>query len=105
MFHTPAHKQVDPTKKPGQIVNVIDRIAQDLLPRTVFRPTLVEPQPPRAYDWMGQVMAYDAGELDEDDAIILFQHLIDTGLAWTLQGHYGRTAQGLIQSGQCTPKA
>lgn len=30
-----------------------------------------------------------------------WQHLINTGLAWQLQGWFGRTAQSLIESGVC----
>lgn len=30
-----------------------------------------------------------------------WQHLIDTGLAWQLQGYFGRTAQHLIEIGAC----
>ena len=29
------------------------------------------------------------------------QHLIDTGLAWSLQGSIGRTCQRLIEEGYC----
>jgi len=35
--------------------------------------------------------------------VMAWQHLIDTGNAWTLQGFYGRTARDLIARGICTP--
>jgi len=30
-----------------------------------------------------------------------WQHLIDTGLCWKLQGWFGRTAQELLDTGKC----
>lgn len=48
------------------------------------------------------IMAYEAGELDDDDTVALFQRLINSGLAWTLQGHYGRQATRYIEAGLCT---
>ena len=49
-----------------------------------------------------KIMAYEAGEMTEDEVIEFFQGLIDSGLCWQLQGHYGRTAQSLIENGYCT---
>ena len=38
----------------------------------------------------------------EAEQIEAWQHLIDTGLCWTLQGWFGRTASRLIENGICT---
>ncbi|KKM71890.1 hypothetical protein LCGC14_1426090 [marine sediment metagenome] len=35
----------------------------------------------------------------EAEQIEAWQHLVDTGLAWTLQGSFGRQAKRLIESG------
>jgi hypothetical protein len=45
---------------------------------------------------------YENGMLDEDETLALFQKLIATGLAWELQGHYGRTAMALLEAGRIT---
>lgn len=40
-------------------------------------------------------------DASEEEVIAGYQHLIDTGMAWRLEGHVGRTAMSLIESGQC----
>ena len=50
---------------------------------------------------VSKIIAYESGEMNKEEAISFFQELIDTGLAWKLQGHYGRTATNLIESGDC----
>ena len=39
---------------------------------------------------------------DENKLIEAWQYLIDTGLAWSLQGSFGRTASNLIEQGICS---
>jgi len=40
-------------------------------------------------------------EPTEEEQIEAWQYLIDTGLCWSLQGFYGRTATTLIEQGIC----
>jgi len=41
-------------------------------------------------------------DAEEDEIIATYQHLIDTGQAWHMEGHVGRTAMRLIEDGLCT---
>ncbi len=51
------------------------------------------------------IIKYETGGFDTDQQYIdFFQELIDTGHAWTLQGHYGRLAKALIDAGYCQTK-
>ena len=47
------------------------------------------------------LMAWEDGVLDDQAEAELFQRLIDCGLAWSLQGSYGRRAAQLIEEGRC----
>lgn len=53
-------------------------------------------------DLVGQISAYESGELDVEEIVELFQYLVDTGILFALQGSYQRVAfdlasQGLIE--------
>ena len=51
---------------------------------------------------LSKILAYESGEMSDDEMIEFFQELVDNGAAWTLQGHYGRTAAALIEQGLVT---
>jgi len=50
-------------------------------------------------DLVQDVMSYEAGELDASAEIDLLARLIRSGMAWTLQGSYGRAADLVIRAG------
>jgi len=56
------------------------------------------------FDLVGFVMDFEGGEMDKETLVAGFQNLINTGMAWNLQGFYGRTANSLIEAGLCTAK-
>ena len=49
------------------------------------------------------IINYEQGGMSDEEVITFFQELINTGEAWSLQGHYGRMAMTLINEGLCTP--
>jgi len=55
-------------------------------------------------DVVGLIMAFEQGELNDNDTITLFAELVRTGQAWSLQGSYGRGATSLIEQGYISKK-
>ena len=55
----------------------------------------------KEFDVVEFTMAYENDELSEAEAVAGFQELINSGLAWKLQGSYGRQATRLIEMGLC----
>lgn len=62
----------------------------------VSPPTFVE-----ELDIVSMLMEFDDGTQEPAQTLKMFQHLIDTGMVWKLQGMYGRLANDLIRQGQC----
>ena len=48
-----------------------------------------------------KIVKYESGEMSVEEVVDFFQELINSGLCWQLQGHYGRTARHLIEQGLC----
>ncbi len=46
-----------------------------------------------------ELLQFEDGALDDDSVLDLFQRLVDSGLAWQLQGSYGRMAAALVEAG------
>jgi hypothetical protein len=52
---------------------------------------------------LNQIIAYENGDLSPAGVLRLFAQLIQSGQAWTLQGHYGRQAEAFIDFGLISP--
>tara|TARA_B110000211_G_C13767700_1_gene416106 strand:+ start:216 stop:404 length:189 start_codon:yes stop_codon:yes gene_type:complete len=52
-----------------------------------------------------RIVSYEKGDLDQQQTIQLFQELLNSGLVWKLQGHYGRLAYQLVEAGLISPPA
>ena len=63
---------------------------------------VVEIKPEGKQDMVDKIIKYENGNMTNEETIKFFQELIDSGMAWKLQGHYGRTAIHLLEVGLCT---
>ena len=50
-------------------------------------------------DVVNQIMAYEQGDMDDEEVIDFFQTLLDTRIIYSLQGSYQRQAQALLEAG------
>ena len=50
-----------------------------------------------------QLIAYEEGQIPEDQEVAFFEHLVETGTCWQLSGHYQRVAATLIEAGLIKP--
>jgi len=55
-------------------------------------------------DLVDRIIAYEQGDMNQNEMVEFFEELVDDGLAFRLQGHYGRTATRLIEAGLVRPR-
>jgi hypothetical protein len=56
------------------------------------------------YNYVDKIISYENGELSDNEIIEFFSELVKNGMAWSLQGCYGRTAIALIKGGYISEK-
>ena len=50
-------------------------------------------------EFVDKICRYEEGEMSDEETVSFFQELVNSGMAWSLQGHYGRMAMHLIENG------
>ena len=57
------------------------------------------------HDLLQRIIDFEEGNMEtEQEVLDFFQDLINTGMAWRLQGSYGRMAADLIDRGLVTDR-
>lgn len=59
----------------------------------------------KPFDAVSFISDYEGGRLEQDQVVAGFQELVNSGLAFQLQGSYGRMATQLIEQGLCARPA
>ncbi|MEW6636644.1 MAG: hypothetical protein AB1425_07495 [Actinomycetota bacterium] len=54
-------------------------------------------------DVVQEMKDFEAGFMDADDAVRLFQELVDKGIVWRLDERYQRIARALLEAGMIFP--
>lgn len=52
-----------------------------------------------AFDTLDFIMRFEQGDVTQEETVVGFAELIRTGIVWSLQGFYGRTARNIIDGG------
>lgn len=52
------------------------------------------------YDYIGAIIEFESGGLNEDQVVELIQYLHTTGIGYALQGLYGRLCQAFLEEGR-----
>jgi len=54
----------------------------------------------KSLDITSQIIAFEQGELSNEEVYALFQFLLDSGMIYSLQGSYQRMAEDLLLAGK-----
>lgn len=53
----------------------------------------------RTTNIVDKIIAFESGEMSDNDTLDFFASMVKDGTVWELQGRYGRTAAWFIQNG------
>lgn len=93
---------INVTSPPTVFIRTGDSICSQLVVQSALRSIASQQEGHSMTDYEAVGLAEGFIEAENEGQIIeAWQHLIDTGLAWRLQGWFGRMAEELIQRGVC----